>query len=334
MIRFLTAKIALMGCLLALASGCSSSRKHAHAPHGFGPFIAVMGAYTPELVANEETFIGGAKPEFAMTINGVPFKHVRFEGHNLLLFPSGVSMVNAAMTTQLAIDRFPISHVLFAGIAGGINPARHIGDIVIPEKWYHHSEAAYLNPKPDGSGYVLPEYFKPPYENFGFIFPDHVYAVRKGMDKPERQESFDADPGLLQLARTAVASVPKLEYGGRVAEVSVGGNGIAGPVFMDNREYRHWAYRVWKAECLDMESTAIAQVCWANKKPFLVVRSLSDFAGGQEGQNAADHTEGPVSKHASIVLREIIRQMPKSQTAVRNGNGVIWASPSSIPRSF
>ncbi len=304
-------KTGFTACLLVLAGGCKSGGG-ASMPPGFGPFIAVMGAYTPELVANEETFIGGTKPAFEMSINGVPFKHVRFEGHNLLLFPSGVSMVNAAMTTQLAIDRFPISHVLFAGIAGGINPQRHIGDIVVPEKWYHHSEAAYLNPKPDGSGYILPEYFKPPYENFGFIFPDHVYALRDGMEQPERQESFDADPGLLEIARKAAAEVPRLEYGGRVAEVSVGGNGIAGPVFMDNREYRQWAYRVWKAECLDMESTAIAQVCWANRKPFLVVRSLSDVAGGQEGQNAADHTEGPVSKHASVVLREIIRKLPRN----------------------
>jgi adenosylhomocysteine nucleosidase len=59
-----------------------------------------------------------------------------------------------------------------------------------------------------------------------------------------------------------------------------------------------------------MESTAIAQVCWANKMPFLIVRSLSDLAGGQEGVNAADTTEVPISKHAAVVLREIIKAMP------------------------
>ena len=78
---------------------------------------------------------------------------------------------------------------------------------------------------------------------------------------------------------------------------------------MDNRDYRKWAFRVWNADCLDMESTAIGQVCWANRKPFLIVRSLSDLAGGQDGVNAADTTGGPVSRHASLVLREVIRAM-------------------------
>ncbi len=295
--------------LLVFVPGCASPRKAADHGQPATRFVAVMSAYGPEIAANEAAFLNGGQPVEVTTINGVAFKHVRFEGRDLLLFPSGVSMVNAAMTTQLALERFPISHVLFAGIAGGINPAHHIGDVVVPDKWFHHSEAAYLNPKPDGSGYVLPDYFKPPYTNFGFMFPDHVWTVRDGMDKPKRQAFFPADPGLLDAARRALKTVPPLAYAGRKAEVSVGGNGIAGPVFMDNREYRKWAFGVWKADCLDMESTAIAQVCWANKKPFLIVRSLSDLAGGQEGVNAADTTEGPVSAHASIVLREIVRQI-------------------------
>jgi len=67
-----------------------------------------------------------------------------------------------------------------------------------------------------------------------------------------------------------------MTYAGREVQASGGGNGISGHVLMDNREYRKCAFRVWKADCLDMESTAIAQVCWANRKPFLIVRSLSD----------------------------------------------------------
>lgn len=295
--------------LLVLVSGCASPQRTTDHGQPTTRFIAVMSAYAPEIAANEDAFLKGGHLVKATTINGVPFKHVKFEGRDLLLFPSGVSMVNAAMTTQLALARFPISHVLFAGIAGGINPAHHIGDVVVPDKWFHHSEAVYANPKPDGSGYVLPEYFKAPYTNFGFMFPDHVWAVRDGMAKPAKQEFFSADPALLEASRRALKTMPPMSYAGRTAEVSVGGNGIAGPVFMDNREYRKWAFSVWKADCLDMESTAIAQVCWANKTPFLIVRSLSDLAGGQEGVNAADTTEGPVSAHASIVLREIVRQM-------------------------
>jgi adenosylhomocysteine nucleosidase len=300
---------ALLGLSVALfVTGCSAPKQSA-TPTG-KPLIAVMGAYSTEMKANREALLGTNAPVSETVINGVPFTRFKLAGHDVLLFPSGVSMVNAAMTTQLALNKFPITHVMFAGIAGGINPSNHIGDVVIPEKWFHHSEAVYANPKPDGSGYVLPEYFKPPYENFGFMFPDNVSVVRDGMDKPADQPFFAADPKLLTIARSALAQMPPLVWGTNTARVSVGGSGIAGPVFMDNREYRKFAYRVWKAECLDMESTAIAQVCWANKIPFLIVRSLSDLAGGQEGVNAADTTEVPISKHAAIVLREIIKAMP------------------------
>ncbi len=130
------------------------------------------------------------------------------------------------------------------------------------------------------------------------------------MDKPESRETFDADPQLLAIAQKAIHHVPPIQLGSRKAELTVGGNGISGLVFLDNRQYRQWAFRVWKADCLDMESTAIAQVCWANRTPFLIVRSLSDLAGGQEGINDADRTERPVSRHASLVLREILRRLP------------------------
>jgi adenosylhomocysteine nucleosidase len=40
----------------------------------------------------------------------------------VVLFLSGISMTNAAMTTQLALDRFKVSHVVVSGIAGGVNP--------------------------------------------------------------------------------------------------------------------------------------------------------------------------------------------------------------------
>jgi adenosylhomocysteine nucleosidase len=304
------APLLLLGIAL-LVTGCTAPKQSA-ARTG-KPLIAVMGAYSTEMKANREALLGTNAPASETVVNGVPFTRFTLAGHDVLLFPSGVSMVNAAMTTQLALDRFPITHVLFAGIAGGINPSNHIGDVVIPEKWFHHSEAVYANPKPDGSGHVLPEYFKPPYENFGFMFPDNVSAIRDGMEKPADQQYFPVDPKLLEVARVALAKMPPLVWGTNTARVSVGGSGIAGPVFMDNREYRKFAYRVWKAECLDMESTAIAQVCWANKVPFLIVRSLSDLAGGQEGVNAADTTEVPISKHASVVLREIIKAIPTTK---------------------
>ena len=48
---------------------------------------------------------------------------------------SGVSIVNSTMVTQLMIDHFQVERLIMSGIAGGVNPARHVGDVIIPERW-------------------------------------------------------------------------------------------------------------------------------------------------------------------------------------------------------
>ena len=219
-------------------------------------------------------------------------------------------MVNAAMTTQWAIDRLGVTTVFFAGVAGGINPSHGVGDVVIPERWAHHSEAAYFNPYPDGRGYRFDTGFRQKYENFGFIFPVDLHVVREGDSEVHSVDSFAADPRLLEFARIAISGLRVFNDADHACAVTVGGTGVSGPVFCDNRAYREWAFRVWKAECLDMESTAVAQVCWANHVPFLIVRSLSDLAGGQEGQNPEEINEPVVAQHASEVVAAILRVIP------------------------
>jgi adenosylhomocysteine nucleosidase len=271
---------------------------------------ALCAAYPPEIEALHQEFgVSAGKGWIKSEINGLTFWRGKYAGRDIVVFRTGVSLVNAAYQLQLAFDRFPITHVLFAGVAGGIDPALHIGDVVIPERWAYHAEAAYLNEDGKG-GYVLPDYLeRGGYENFGMMFPSDVSVIREGESGFRKMPAFPADPGLLAAARRAVAKVPPMRKAGRVVDVSVGGMGVAGPVFMDNAKYREWVFRVWKARCLDMESTALAQVAYVNKKPILIVRGLSDLAGGQQGKNPIDANEAQVSQIAAKVLRAIVDEL-------------------------
>ncbi|MEM1221765.1 MAG: 5'-methylthioadenosine/S-adenosylhomocysteine nucleosidase [Verrucomicrobiota bacterium] len=244
--------------------------------------IAVVSAYQGEL-DSVFALLGIEKIERTETINGVEFTFARAHGKDLVLFKTNVSTVNAAMTTQLALSNFEIDLLLFSGVAGGINPDLKKGDLSIPDRWMYHAEGVYANqgfdPRDRNPGRLHAV------EPFGIFYPGKVRVARAGQPQPVMKADFSADPDLLELAERALGELELSNAHGEPARVKIGGVGMTGPVFLDNREYRKWLFREFKADCLEMESASIAHVCWANHVPFLIVRSMSDLAGGQEGEN-------------------------------------------------
>lgn len=277
---------------------------------GHAETIGVMAAFQPELDALEALALPKGVKLKATEINGQAFKECTIRGHRVIFFLSGISMVNAAMTTQLAIDRFGLDRILFSGIAGGINPSLQPGDVIIPEKWIHQMESVWVNQDPKRPGRaVFPGWFKPERPNYGMMYPANVSVVREGDAKPRPMASFPVSPELLSVARK-VAGDLKLPGGrGRNARIVIGGPGMAGPVFLDNRDYREYAYKTWKVNGHDMESTAIAQVAYANRKPVLIVRGLSDLAGGQHGVNEEEIFLKVASENAAVVTGKILQNL-------------------------
>ena len=90
------------------------------------PRVAVVSAYEPEWKALKAS-VGEAK---SYSVNGVEFVTGTLSGRQVVLLLSGISMVNAAMTTQLALDRFDVTGIVVSGIAGGVDPSLHVGDVV------------------------------------------------------------------------------------------------------------------------------------------------------------------------------------------------------------
>ena len=274
-----------------------------------GPeYIAVMASFPEELTAIEAVMVPDKAKLASTRIKGIEFKAAEVDGRRYLFFLTGMSLVNASMNTQFVLDHFNIRAVFFTGIAGGINPAYSPGDVVVPANWHYHSEAAYFNETSPGQ-FSLAGFFRQKYKNFGMIFPDDVTVIREGMANFEQIPSFPADPTLLAVAKKATDAMPPMKASERVCKVNYGGDGVSGTVFCDNAEYRKWVFEVWKAECLDMESTAIAQVCWENKKPCLIVRGLSDLAGGQAGKNQMDDYLKAAADNSAVVLVKILQTL-------------------------
>ena len=78
---------------------------------------------------------------------------------------------------------------------------------------------------------------------------------------------FKADERLIKIAKTIEIDERKIVTG-RIA---------TGDQFIDHT-HRVKKENMYNASCADMESAAVAQVCWTNSIPFLVIRIISDNA--------------------------------------------------------
>lgn len=250
------------------------------------PRIAVISAYAPEITV----LLANTEAENTYSINGVEFTTGKLAGNDVVLFLSGVSMVNAAMNTQLVLDHFNVTHVVYSGIAGGVNPDLNIGDVAVPEQWGQYQEMLFARETADGE-YTPPSWAQTPYANYGMMFPQTVSVRTEANPEGEEMFWFEVDADMLAVAEAVAQDIELsncnadnvcLEHEPKIV---VGGNGVSGQTFMDNAEFRDYAFEVFQTNVLDMESAATAMVAYANGVPFIIFRSLSDLAGGGPGEN-------------------------------------------------
>ncbi|RPI78246.1 MAG: phosphorylase, partial [Chloroflexi bacterium] len=127
--------------------------------------LIVMTAFDAEM----EALRAQAQIEDRQVINGRTFFVGKLAGKDVVLVQSGESMVNAAMTTQAALDHFPASGIVFSGIAGGVNPGLNIGDVVAPAQWGQYQEQLFARQTEEGWQAGQGEF-----GNFGMMFPQPV----------------------------------------------------------------------------------------------------------------------------------------------------------------
>lgn len=271
--------------------------------------IAICSAFEPELAA----LIAETGGHETRVINQVAFTTGELEGHPVVLFLSGVSMVNAAMAAQMALDHFDIQKIVFSGIAGGAEPALGVGDVVVPAKWasyldmYVHRDGAEGPPAPSAL-------YTPRLPGYGDFYPRGVSVFQEGAHPLDTRLWFDVDPALLDAARRAAAKVALDQGAGEMRlshepKVVVGGAGVSGPAFVDNRSLREYLHDAFDARVIDMETAAVAQVAFTNRTPFIAFRSLSDLAGGGDGENEFTAFLHLAAGNAAKVVHAYLREL-------------------------
>lgn len=271
--------------------------------------VVVISALPEEL----DRLLTVARIERTVEIAGRTHHVGRLEGHAVVLVLAGISMVNAAATTQAVIDHFDVGGIVVSGIAGGVSPDLSVGDVVVPAQWGQHQEMVFARATDDGWD---TDGRGGEFENFGMMFPRGQFLSGGGFGArgQRRQFWFSVDEDMLVVARAVAADItlarclPDGECLDHQPRVVVGGNGVSGSTFVNNAEFRDWIWRTFAAEALDMETAAVSQVATLNGVPFLGFRSLSDLAGANESGNQI-RMFGPLAAgNSASVLLEFLRE--------------------------
>lgn len=98
---------------------------------------------------------------------------------------------------------------------------------------------------------------------------------------------FQADAALLAAAKRAAEKTPLPIRFGR---------SVTGDAFIESLEVRNTIRRRFSPLSVDMESAAVAHVCYVNKTPFLSVRTITDAANA----DGAEAFEANVEKASQI----------------------------------
>jgi len=281
-----TVRRVLAAAALAWLAGCASVPGSTPVRLDDTRRIAVISAFQPELTL----LLSRVQDARKHSVNGVEFTTGTLQGQPVVVFLSGISMVNAAMNTQLVLDRFNVGSIVFSGIAGGVNPGLHIGDVTVASQWGQYLEVLMAREAAPGR-YAAPPWMKDAkLPNYGMLYPRPVEVRKAGQPEPAQQFWFAADPKMLEVARSLrTVELANCGSNGKCLshkpQLVVGGNGVSGQAFVDNKAFREYAYKTFQANVLDMETAATAQVAYSNGVPYLAFRSLSDLAGGGEGEN-------------------------------------------------
>ncbi|WP_240950698.1 5'-methylthioadenosine/S-adenosylhomocysteine nucleosidase [Collimonas pratensis] len=300
-----SASALLLGAALSSAAAAAPAADK-HCLSDCKPRIGIVSAFGAEA----DILLEQTQKKRDWKINGNRFTTGELRGNPVVIVLSGVSVVNATMVTQLMMDHFHVERLLMSGIAGGVNPDNHVGDVIVPESWAMPMEV-YWNgdgslPAPCGTagdvgclGVRLATENGKPRPDFKIATPQGPVSsglfmrenfVMNAGNAPQGEFRFDfqADAEMLALARTLKPALAKCGPKNPALcvsvqpELRVGGRGVSGSAFLANPGYRAYLYENLQAQVVDMETAAFAQVAYANRVPFIAFRSLSDLAGGND----------------------------------------------------
>ena len=230
-------------------------------------YIGIVSAMDNEIAI----LLKEAKIDRVDTIADVEYHVGSLHGQPVVIARAGIGKIRAASGITAMLMKYPISEVIFTGIAGGVADETQVLDEVIATRLVEH--------------------------DYG-ILSNNGFEWRSGDPGSGDEEGiyYYCDPELVKLAYDAAVEVVGEEHVFK-GTIATGDQFVANSEFVEKLRRDHDAY------ACEMEGAASAVVCIKYETPFVVIRALSDKADGKAhdsygnfGDIAADHSSSIVIK--------------------------------------
>lgn len=192
-------------------------------------------------------------------------------GVDVVIVRSGIGKVNAALCVQILADLFQVTHVINTGVAGSLNPALDIGDILVSTDALHHDMDVTI------FGYELGEV-----PQMGF-------------------REFKADAAMVE---TAVSTCKEVNPDINVRT----GRVVSGDQFISSKEVKEKLISVFQGDCAEMEGASIAHGACLNGIPFVIIRAISDKAD-DSAQMDYPSFESAAARHSARLVAQMITKL-------------------------
>ena len=173
------------------------------------------------------------------TVAGMEFCEGTLGKKNVVIVKCGMGKVNAGICANTLINDFGCGRIINTGVAGSLDARIHIGDIVVSTDAVQHD------------------------------FDVEAIGFAKGEIPYTGLFAFPADEALREAAANAVKkAAPDIHvFEGRVC---------SGDQFISTKAQKERIISDFGGMCCEMEGAAIAQACYLNDTPFVVIRAISD----------------------------------------------------------
>ena len=226
--------------------------------------VGIIGAMEEEVAVLKKEM----ELEEIITVASMEFCKGLLCGKDVVVVRSGIGKVNAAVCTQILIDRFGADVIINTGVAGSLDAKIDIGDMVVSTDLVEHDM--------DTTAFGDPLGQVPRMDTFSF--PADVELVKKAVLSNE-----EANPDIKT-------------FTGRI---------VSGDQFVSSPDVKEKLVENFGAKCTEMEGAAIAHVAYLNKVSCVIIRAISDKADNSASMDYPSFEKKAI-EHSLRLVRNLL----------------------------